>query len=122
MQLQGGCFYSIRVEYVKRPNQKSESFSLNITFLASSTFVCNIRSINAQQNIYSIQKKIPVIFGLRKLPEYENCLNTNTNSIWFQKVTRIRIQILVFGLKYSNNIRIPNYSLTSALTTLQKNA
>ena len=31
----------------------------------------------------------------------------------FQKVSRIRIRILVFGLKYSNNIRIPNYSLTS---------
>ena len=35
------------------------------------------------------------------------------NNIWFQKVSQIRIQILVFGLKYSNNIRIPNYSLTS---------
>ena len=58
---------------------------------------------------------------MKKLPEYEyeyysvweNHPNTNTNNIRFQKVTRIRIRILVFGLKYSNNIRIPNYSLTS---------
>ena len=39
----------------------------------------------------------------------------NTNNIRFQKVTRIRIRILVFGLKYSNNNRRPNYSLTSDL-------
>ena len=30
-----------------------------------------IKSINAQQNIYSIQKKIPAVIGLRKPPEYE---------------------------------------------------
>ena len=68
--------------------------------------------------------------------------NTNTNIIRFEKITRIRIRIL-FGLKkspeyeyeyysvwkyqpntntnilvfeyYSNNIRIPNYSLTSGI-------
>ena len=35
-------------------------------------FMCPlIKSINAQQNMYSIQKKIPAVFGLRKLPEYE---------------------------------------------------
>ena len=39
----------------------------------------------------------------------------NMNNIRFQKITRIRIRILVFGLKYQNNIRIPNYSLTSVL-------
>ena len=40
----------------------------------------------------------------------------NTNTIRFEKITRIKIQIqiLVFGLNYSNNIQIPNYSLTSA--------
>ena len=71
--------------------------------------------------------------------------NTNTNIIRFEKITRIRIRIL-FGLKkspeyeyeyysvwkyrpntntnilvfeyYSNNIRIPNYSLTSAPSPL----
>ena len=39
--------------------------------------------------------------------------NTNTNTIRFFKNDRIRIRILVFGLNYSNTIRIPNYSLTS---------
>ena len=35
-------------------------------------FMCPlIKSINAQQNMYSIQKKIPAVFLLRKLPEYE---------------------------------------------------
>ena len=33
--------------------------------------------------------------------------------MFIRKIIRIRIQILVFGLNYSNNIRIPNYSLTS---------
>ena len=49
---------------------------------------------------------------------WENHPNTNTNNIRFQKVTRIRIRILVFGHKYSNNIRILNYSLTSVLTLI----
>ena len=40
--------------------------------------------------------------------------NTNTNIIWFEKITRIWMRILVLGLNYSNNIQIPNYSLTSA--------
>ena len=39
----------------------------------------------------------------------------NTNIIRFGKITRIRIQILVFGLNYSNNIQIPNYLLTSVI-------
>ena len=30
-----------------------------------------IKSINAEQNIYSIQKKFPAAFSLRQLPEYE---------------------------------------------------
>ena len=30
-----------------------------------------IKSINAQQNIYSIQKKFQAVFGLRKSPKYE---------------------------------------------------
>ena len=38
--------------------------------------------------------------------------STNCVALWkFEKITRI--QILVFGLNYSNNIWIPNYSLTS---------
>ena len=37
----------------------------------------------------------------------------NTNIIRIEKIIKIRIQILVFGLNYSNNIQIPNYSLTS---------
>ena len=65
--------------------------------------------------------RIQILFGLKKSTEYEYEYysvwkyrpNTNTNIIWFEKITRIRIRILVFGLNYSNNIRIPNYSLTS---------
>ena len=35
-------------------------------------FMCPlIKSINAQQNMYSIQKKFPAVFGLRKSPENE---------------------------------------------------
>jgi len=43
----------------------------------------------------------------------ENGPNTNTNNIRFQEVTRIRIWWLAFGLKYSNDIWIPHYLLTS---------
>ena len=43
----------------------------------------------------------------------QNCPNTNTNNIRFQKVTRLQIRIQVFGLNYSNYIRIPNYLLTA---------
>ena len=65
-----------------------------------------IKSINAEQNMYSISKKIP--FGLRKSSEYkykwylvwENCPNTNTNNIRFEKIARIRIRI-IFGFKKS---------------------
>merc|ERR1711902_215891 len=58
---------------------------------------------------------IQILLGLKNHP--------NTNIIRFEKITRIRIRIL-FGLKkspeydfeyYSNNIRIPNYSLTSGI-------
>ena len=65
----------------------------------------------------SIQK-IPVnIFLLRKSLEYEyeyssalkDHLNTNMNTIQFEKITRIRIQTLVFGLNYSNSIQIPKF-------------
>ena len=69
------------------------------------------------------QIRIQILFSLKKSPEYEykyywvwkNHLNTNTNTISFGKIIRIRIRILVFGLNYSNSIRIPNYSLTSGL-------
>ena len=66
---------------------------------------------------------IQILFGLKKSTEYEyeyysgwkNRPNTNTNIIRFENIDRIRIRILVFGPNYSNNIRIPNYSLTSEL-------
>ena len=45
---------------------------------------------------------------------WKNRPNTNTNIIRFEKIDRVRIRILVLGLNYSNNIQIPNYSLTSA--------
>ena len=44
------------------------------------------------------------------------------NIIWVEKITWIRIRILVFGLNYSNNIRIPNYSLTSALNSVRSSS
>ena len=37
-----------------------------------------IKSINAEQNIYSISKKFPAVFGLRKL--------LNTNNIRIEKI------------------------------------
>ena len=40
----------------------------------------------------------------------------DTNIIRFENIDRIRIRILVFGPNYSNNIRIPNYSLTSGVS------
>ena len=43
----------------------------------------------------------------------KNHPNTNTNIIRFENIFRIRIRISLFGLNYSNIIRIPNYSLTS---------
>ena len=63
--------------------------------------------------------RIQILFGLKKSTEYKYKYysvwkyrpNTNTNIIRFEKITWIRI--LVFGLNYSNNIRIRNYSLTS---------
>ena len=65
--------------------------------------------------------RIRIIFGFEKSPEYEyeyysvlkNHPNTNTNIIRFENISRIRIRISLFGLNYSNIIRIPNYSLTS---------
>ena len=70
--------------------------------------------------------RIRILFGLKKSTEYEYEYysvwkyrpNTNTNIIRLEKITQIRIRILVFGLNYSNNIRIPNYSLTSVLLLL----
>ena len=41
----------------------------------------------------------------------KNHLDTNTNSIRFENICRIRISLC--GLNYSNTIPIPNYSLTS---------
>ena len=68
---------------------------------------------NTNTNIIRFEKidriRLRILFDLKNRP------NTNTNIIRFGKITRIRIRILVFGLNYSNNIRIPNYSLTSDL-------
>ena len=80
---------------------------------------------NTNTNIIRFEKgdriRIRILFGLKKATEYEyeyysvwkNLPNTNTNIICFEKITRIRMRILVLGLNYSNNIQIPNYSLTS---------
>ena len=67
--------------------------------------------------------RIRILFGLKKAIEYEyeyysdwkNRPNTNTNIIRIEKIIKIQIRILVFGLNYSNNIQIPNYSLTSVI-------
>ena len=79
-------------------------------------FSCaHLSRIWAHLSKVSMLSKIFIVFKIDSqwYSVWENHPNTNTNNIWFQKVTRIRIRILVFGLKYSNNIRIPNYSLTS---------
>ena len=55
-----------------------------------------------QIRIYSVLKNHP---------------NTNTDSIRFENICRIRIRISLFGLNYSNTIRILNYSLTSECNT-----
>ena len=109
---------------------KSESFRLNITFPCGlsllsllwqrfSTLFWILKSVNAQQNMFSIQKNhsdiqfetIPIQtnFGLKSYP------NTITKNIrfWVSHPNAIGIRILVFGLKYSKNIWILNYSLNS---------
>ena len=59
--------------------------------------------------------------GLENHAKYEYYLvlknhpNTNMNSNLFENICRVRIRISLFGLNYSNTIRIPNYSLTSDL-------
>ena len=85
---------------------------------------------NTNTNIIRFEKgdriRIRILFGLKKATEYEyeyysdwkNRPNTNTNIIRIEKIIKIRIRILVFGLNYSNNIRIPNYSLTSGPHTM----
>ena len=50
----------------------------------------------------------------------KNHPNTNTNTIRFENICRIRIRISLFGLNYSNTIRIPNYSLTSEIWIIGK--
>ena len=80
------------------------------------------------QMLFGLKKKVDriqirILFGLKKSTEYEYEYhsvwkyrpNTNTNIIRLEKITRIWIRILVFGLNHSNNIQIPNYSLTSAI-------
>ena len=81
---------------------------------------------NTNTNIIRFEKgdriRIRILFGFKKTTEYEyeyysvwkNGPNTNTNIIRLEKITQIRIQILVLGLNFSNNIQLPNYSLTSA--------
>ena len=79
--------------------------------------------------------RIRIIFGPKFLDKYEYkwysdpnfWTNTNTNDIRTQIFGRIRIRI-IFGFQfvveyeyeylYSNIIRIPNYSLTSAVSSI----
>ena len=52
----------------------------------------------------SQRKRMQILFGLRKSPEYEY--------YWGWKINRIQIWIwlLVFGFNYSNRIQMPNYA------------
>ena len=52
--------------------------------------------------------RIWIIFGLKKIDRIQI-----QNTIQFERITQIQIRILVFGLNYSNNIRILNHLLTS---------
>ena len=79
-----------------------------------------IKSINAQQNMYSIQKKIPsgirfqkitririqIIFGLK------NDTNKNTNNIRFEKIAQLRI-LITFGFKKSPEYKY-NYQYSAS--------
>ena len=78
----------------------------------------NIKKIhpNTNTNIIRLKKSPKYKYEYYSVWKYRP--NMNTNIIQLEKITRIRIQKLVFGLNYSNNIWIPNYSLTSALVTL----
>ena len=68
---------------------------------------------NTNMNIIRFEKitriRIQILFGLRKSPEYEY----EYYSIWKYR-PNTNTNILVFEY-YSNNIRIPNYSLTSGI-------
>ena len=64
-----------------------------------------IKSINAEQNMYSISKKFPA--------------NTNTNIIRFEKIDRIRIRIL-FGLKKSPEYKYEYLYLASIIRIIFK--
>ena len=87
---------------------------------------------NTNTNIIRFEKidriRIRILFGLNISTEYEYeyYLAIYLCSVYIQenkwdwreyylawKITRIQIRILVFGLNYSNNIRIQNYLLTS---------
>ena len=77
---------------------------------------CLLRSECSETGIlasstFSVHQKVSMLSKICIVSKIKIPANTNTNNIQFQKVTLIRI--LVFGLKYSNNIRIRNYSLTS---------
>ena len=85
----------------KRTVEKSQINATNVTLHLSAvirvlwgrdfgiSFLVHQKYIKAQQNMYSIRKKFPA--------------NTNTNTIRFEKITRIRIRI-IFGLK-----KLPEY-------------
>ena len=64
---------------------------------------------NTNTNIIRFEKitRIRILFGLKKSPEYEY----EYYSVWKYR-PNTNTNILVFEY-YSNNIRIPNYSLTS---------
>ena len=69
---------------------------------------------------YSVFKLQPNTI-MNTIQALENHPNTNTNTIQFENICRIRIRISLFGLNYSNTIRIPNYSLTSDPIQFTKN-
>ena len=75
---------------------------------------------------FSNFNRIRILFEFRKSGEYEYeyirfwkiiriWIRILFDTIRFENIWQIRIRIWLFGLNYSNTIRIPNYSLTSDL-------
>ena len=99
LQHAGWLFWLVPCSRWQNPNQKSESFSLNISLwdisafpvlagiLVSSIFFWLIKSINAQRNIREkYSEKIPSEYEYEYYSVWENHPNTNTNNIRFEKL------------------------------------
>ena len=109
---------------------KSESFRLNITFPCGLSLLSllwqglstlfEFSKVSMLSKICLVFRKITAIFSLRQyqykkifgLKSYPNTITKNIR-FWESHPNATGMRILVFGLKYSKNIWILNYSLNS---------